>query len=328
MINVIIVDDQELFRLGVRTAIENRHPDLCIAGEAETGVELFSLLAEVAVDILLLDIALPDMSGIDIACRLKKERPEIKILAISAENTAPTVQAMIEAGIEGFISKRHGGVDVFAEAIRTIIQGMDYFGKDISEIMYRIYVSKKKTAEVTSEFTVQEKRIIELCRALNDSIFKETTQKQLSEFQVKYKTAEKELEIERQQTEINSHKTRQFVLTGGLLVAGLLLVMLIYIVALRNRRNRELADANATKDKFFSIISHDLKNPTVAQRDAIRLLLENSAQWDEASLTRYYRKLLKSADGQVDLLYTLLDWAQLQTGRMTCQPAKFDLTAA
>ena len=164
MINVIIVDDQELFRLGVRAAIESRHPDLCITGEAETGAELFSLLEEVSVDILLLDIMLPDMSGIDIARRLKNERPEIKILAISAENSAPVVQAMLEAGIEGFISKRHGGVDAFAEAIRSISQGIDYFGKDISEIMYRIYVSKKKTAEVTSEFTAQEKRIIELCR--------------------------------------------------------------------------------------------------------------------------------------------------------------------
>ena len=164
MINVLLVEDHELFRLGVRTAIENRHPDLHIVGEAETGAELFALLDEVAVDIVLLDIALPDMSGIDIARRLKKERPEIKILAVSAENTASVVEAMLAIGIEGFISKRQGGVDAIAEAIRTIMQGLEYFGKDISEIMYHIYVSKKKTAEVSAEFTPQEKRIIELCR--------------------------------------------------------------------------------------------------------------------------------------------------------------------
>ena len=164
MINVILVDDHELFRLGVRTAIETRHSDLHIVGEAETGAELFALLADVAVDIVLLDIALPDMSGVEIACRLKQERPEIKILAISSENATSIVQAMLEAGIEGFISKRHGGVDVFADAVRSIMQGVEYFGKDISEIIYRIYVSKKKTTEVVSEFTQQEKRIIELCR--------------------------------------------------------------------------------------------------------------------------------------------------------------------
>jgi len=164
MIDVIIVDDHELFRLGIRTAIENRHSDLRIIGEAETGAEFFALLNTVSADIVLLDIALPDISGIDIARRLKADYPEIKILAISAENTAPVVQAMFDAGIEGFISKRHGGVDTFAEAIRSIMQGCEYFGKDISEIIYRIYVSKKKTAEVSAEFTEQEKRIIELCR--------------------------------------------------------------------------------------------------------------------------------------------------------------------
>jgi DNA-binding NarL/FixJ family response regulator len=55
-------------------------------------------------------------------------------------------------------------VDTFAEAIRSIMQGAEYYGKDISEIMYNIYVSKKKTTEVSAEFTPQEKRIIELCR--------------------------------------------------------------------------------------------------------------------------------------------------------------------
>ena len=164
MINVILVDDHELFRLGVRTAIETRHSDMHIVGEAESGEELFALLAEVAADIVLLDIALPDMSGVEIAKRLKNERPTIKILAISSENAPTVVQAMLDTGIEGFISKRHGGVDTFAEAIRSIVQGVEYFGKDISEIIYRIYVSKNKTAEIVSEFTQQEKRIIELCR--------------------------------------------------------------------------------------------------------------------------------------------------------------------
>ena len=164
MINVIVVDDHELFRLGIKAAIENRHPDLRIVGEAASGMELFTLLATITPDIVLLDIVLPDMNGIEIARRMKSERPEIKILAISAENTASVVQAMLDTGIEGFISKRHGGVDTFAEAIRSIVQGVDYYGKDISEIIYRIYVSKKKTAEVPNEFTEQEKRIIGLCK--------------------------------------------------------------------------------------------------------------------------------------------------------------------
>jgi two-component system response regulator NreC len=164
MINVILVDDHELFRLGVATAIAKRYTDLQVVGEAESGAELFALLKSVTADIILLDIVLPDMSGIDIARRLKKEYPDIKILAVSAENTTAVVQEMLAIGIEGFISKRAGGIDTLVEAIHSIMDGLNYYGKDISNIIFKIYFSKKKTAEVTPEFTHQEKRVIELCR--------------------------------------------------------------------------------------------------------------------------------------------------------------------
>jgi len=164
MITAILVDDHELFRLGVRTALASRHPDIHIIGEAETGASLFVLLGTTTADILLLDVNLPDMSGIDIAKRLKIEKPKMKILIISSENTASVTQSMLEIGVEGFISKRMGSVDTLADAIRSIMNGLEYFGKDISEVIYRIYVAKKKTTQVTAEFTKQEKIIIELCR--------------------------------------------------------------------------------------------------------------------------------------------------------------------
>ncbi len=164
MIETIIVDDHALFRLGIKAALGAAHADIRIAGEADCGAELFRLLETVAPGVILLDIVLPDMTGVEIARRLKVERPEIKILAVSAENTAGTVQAMLDAGIDGFISKRGGGADEIAQAIRSVAQGFEYFGSDIAAIIYKIYVAKKRTAEVTPEFTEQERRIIELCR--------------------------------------------------------------------------------------------------------------------------------------------------------------------
>jgi len=165
MINAILVDDHALFRLGVKSALTSSHTDINIIGEADCGKELFRLLETVTPDILLLDIILPDTTGIEIAEKLRKEKPEIKILAISAENTSDVVKKMLDIGIEGFISKRKGSADEIAEAIRTIMNGLEYYGDDISSIIYKIYVSKKKTAEVTHEFTEREKEIIELCRA-------------------------------------------------------------------------------------------------------------------------------------------------------------------
>jgi DNA-binding NarL/FixJ family response regulator len=164
MIRAILVDDHEFFRYGVKSAMKSRHPDICVVGEAETGAELFKLLETMPTDILLLDVILPDISGIEITRRLKQEKPDLKILAISSETTIAVTKALLEAGVDGFISKRMSRTDELVEAIHSIMNGLEYFGKDISNIIYRIYVTKKKTTRITNEFTPQEKTIIELCR--------------------------------------------------------------------------------------------------------------------------------------------------------------------
>ena len=213
----------------------------------------------------------------------------------------------------------------FVEALKQMDQA-EQIAKEAGyrQVLNEVYHTRSIIEEERGDFA-SALNYFKMYKMLADTLFNEKTVNQLQEYEVRYQTKEKQLEIEHQQAEINRQKTRQYLLSGGLLIAGLLLVMLVYIVTLRTVRNRELADANTTKDKFFSIISHDLKNPAVAQRDAIQLLLDNSGQWDAASLSNYYRALLKSANGQVDLLYTLLGWAQLQTGRMPFLPAQFDL---
>ena len=163
MINLIIVDDHRLFRITLRMAFSDC-TDICVSGEADTGKALFALLGTAPCDLVLLDIGLPDMNGVEITRRLRRDYPAVKILAISAENTGDMVQALLDAGIEGFISKQAGDVDEIIRAIRSIIDGNEYYGNDITTIIYQIYVSKKNSTEVTPEFTAREKEIIELCR--------------------------------------------------------------------------------------------------------------------------------------------------------------------
>ena len=161
-IRVIIIDDHELFRLSLRTTIEFRYTDIVVVGEAGSGTEFFKLLETTDTDIVLLDITMPGISGIEIARRLKTERPEIKILIVSAESALSTVEAMMEAGVNGFVSKSNCKPEILIEAILSIMQGLDYFGKDISDIISRIYIAKKKTMQVGEEFSEQERKIIEL----------------------------------------------------------------------------------------------------------------------------------------------------------------------
>ncbi|MCL1974244.1 MAG: tetratricopeptide repeat protein [Bacteroidetes bacterium] len=215
----------------------------------------------------------------------------------------------------------------FAGAIETLhycvaIAEKNHLLRTLRDANHFLYEVSKVTGN-----TAQALFYLEQYGHMNDSIFKETTQQQINEFQVKYETAEKEVKILRQQTEIERHKIRQFIYIGLLIAAGLLFVLLLFFLAQRTRRNRELADTNATKDKFFSIISHDLKNPAVMQRDALKLLVDHSREWEGASVAKYHQKLLQSANEQVELLYTLLGWAQVQTGRISYYPRLFDLTS-
>jgi len=164
MINIIIVDDSVGFRSNICSTIKAYHSDIAIVGEAASGAEFFALLQRATADIVLLDIRLPDTNGIDIARRLKQEYPEMKILAVSADNSMTTIEEMLLIGIEGFVSKFQSNPETIIEAVRSIINGTEYFGKDISDIIRRIYVAIKKTTRVTSEFTDKEKRVIELCQ--------------------------------------------------------------------------------------------------------------------------------------------------------------------
>ena len=168
--------------------------------------------------------------------------------------------------------------------------------------------------------------------SITKSIDRDKQSKIVQDMETKYETEKKELEIERQQEVIAKQNMQRWLLTVGIAVCAVILVLLWYMLRLRNRRNLALmerndalSEMNTTKDKFFNIISHDLRNPVVAQRDALQLLVQNSRLWDVEALTAYYSELLKSAEGQVELIYNLLGWAQLQTGRITYNPSTFNL---
>ena len=174
MINIILVDDHKLFRMTLKMAL-SESPDFTISGETDSGTALFAMLKTITCDLVLLDINMPEMSGIEIAHRLRREYPAVKILVISNEDTKDTVSALLEEGVDGFVSKQMGSVDEITHAIHSILDGYEYYGSDISTLIYQIYISKKKNITETPEFSPREKEIIELCS--NGFIAKEIADK-------------------------------------------------------------------------------------------------------------------------------------------------------
>jgi DNA-binding NarL/FixJ family response regulator len=164
MTRILIVDDHRVIRTSLSLAFQSICSDISVAGVAESGEALFSLLASTEADLVLLDMNLPGMGGAETARRLRRDYPAMKILVMSAENAAEKIKTMIDAGIHGFISKEYGGSEEIAEAIRTVMNGLEYFGSDIASIIFSVYVSKKRTTDVTPEFSQREREVIELCR--------------------------------------------------------------------------------------------------------------------------------------------------------------------
>ena len=157
-IKTIIVDDHPLVRMGIKMELTSTD-NICVVGEASSGLELLKLLESTTPDIVLLDILMPEMSGIEAAKILKEKHSDIKILIISAESTEETITALIGLGVEGFISKNAKPNEI-AKAITSIINGDNYYGDGFSNLLYKI--NNAKLDENTIELTSRENEIVQL----------------------------------------------------------------------------------------------------------------------------------------------------------------------
>ena len=161
---------------------------------------------------------------------------------------------------------------------------------------------------------------------LQRKIFREESERQMNNFSVQYETAEKELHIQKQQSEIEQTKQHRTLFAVSTVFALLLCGMLYLLLRQRRKRNRQLAEANATKDKLFSIISHDLKAPVIAQKATLDALIANYNAYETDALLDYLERFRMASESQMELLQNLLSWAQVQTGRAKFSPLPFDIT--
>lgn len=160
-VKVIIVDDHFLVRVGLRNTLTspNFGLDIEIAAEAASMAEFYTLLeGGVDADIVLLDIVLPDGSGLDIARRLCDEHPNLKILILSAENSDEVIEKMMNINIGGFISK--GVTSTELRRAESIMDDIEYYGKDIARLMHSVKVSKSALSK--NNFTEKELEVLHL----------------------------------------------------------------------------------------------------------------------------------------------------------------------
>lgn len=129
-IRVAIVDDQRLVR-ELLAALLGRQPDMAVLATAETGKEALEISASLQPDVLLLDIGLPDLSGVEVARALRVQAPRTRVLALSIHNEPHVVRDMLAAGAAGYVLKS-AAVSELLGALRAVVEGAIYLSPDVA----------------------------------------------------------------------------------------------------------------------------------------------------------------------------------------------------
>ena len=158
-LHIAIVDDHEIFRKGLKMVL-NKLKFISTISEAEDGEDFIQILKNKDdIDIVLMDIEMPKMNGIDATIEAIKIKPDIKVLALSMFKDDEYIQSMIDAGIKGFLIKNINK-DILEKAILAVSKGEVYYSEELWG-----FFTKKMTQgrnSVSIKFTKREKEIMEL----------------------------------------------------------------------------------------------------------------------------------------------------------------------
>ena len=120
-IRLLLADDHAVVRSGTRELLE-RQPDFHIVGEAVDGEEAVRLTEELQPDVVVMDVRMPKMSGVEATKRIKAENPDVRVLVLTAHDDDEYVFALLQAGANGYLLKT-SEIDELVKAIRTVYAG-------------------------------------------------------------------------------------------------------------------------------------------------------------------------------------------------------------
>lgn len=156
-IKVILVDDHAIVRDGIKALIQTEGIE--VINEASSAGKFFNLLKVQQPDIAILDISLPDISGIEITKKLSKEYPDIKIIILSMHLNEDFIFNAVKAGALAYLPKNTNRHELI-EAIRKVAQGEEYFSEPVSNIILKSFVKKvKNDQEAIGEDTLTKREL-------------------------------------------------------------------------------------------------------------------------------------------------------------------------
>lgn len=160
-IRIWLTDDHSVFRSGLRALLE-KEEGLLVVGESGSGEETLNALKTTKVDVLLLDINMPGLSGIQVAKLAMKEQPRLLIVILTMHEDEYYLQELLKHGVHGYVLKKSTGVEV-VQAIRAVYRGDHYVDPALTNLVISPYVgksSKKKQSNIDL-LTRREREVLE-----------------------------------------------------------------------------------------------------------------------------------------------------------------------
>lgn len=160
---ILLGDDHGIVRRGMRTLLDAEE-DMEVVGEGADGLEVLKLAEELRPDVLLLDIAMPRLNGIDVAERAMKQNPSLKVLFLSMYADEAYVLRALSAGAKGYLLKDATDQDL-VPALRTVAQGRPFFSPAISAMLltdYMRHLQQRGQEDSYRLLTDREKEVLQL----------------------------------------------------------------------------------------------------------------------------------------------------------------------
>jgi DNA-binding NarL/FixJ family response regulator len=160
MTRVLLADDHKILRQGLRTLLE-QEKDIQVVGEADNGRSSVKLTGELAPDIVIMDVAMSDLNGIDATRHITEADPRTRVLALSMHSDGRYVKGMLQAGARGYILKDCAAEEL-THAIRTVMAGQVYVSPGVTGTIVNDYVRQLTAADQPATLTPREREVLQL----------------------------------------------------------------------------------------------------------------------------------------------------------------------
>lgn len=161
-IRLLLVDDHEVIRQGLRMLLESQ-PDLEIAAETDSGEKAISMVSQHKPDVVVMDISLPDMSGIQATRRIKELFPAVSVVALTIHEDEQYFFEMLQAGASGYVPKKAASEDLI-NAIHSAHQGEIYLYPSLAKALVKDFLARSQDEQMDSlnGLTPRESEVLEL----------------------------------------------------------------------------------------------------------------------------------------------------------------------